>query len=57
MNWLDKETFEQWMERAMERFDRHDKLLAAIAQKKINSLDGEPLFHDNSIHNRKFPLI
>lgn len=43
MNFLDKDTFEQWMGRIMERFDRSDKIIATLANKKINTIDGEEL--------------
>jgi len=38
--YTDREEFEGWMERIMERFDRTEKLLERVL-KKNNTLDGE----------------
>ena len=41
--YTDREEFEGWMERIMERFDRTEKLLERVL-KKNNTLDGEDPF-------------
>lgn len=41
--YIDKENFEAWMERIMDRFSRLDKTLDKMGQHR-NMLDGELLF-------------
>ena len=41
--YTDREEFEGWMERIMERFDRTEKLLERVLRKN-NTLDGEVIF-------------
>ncbi len=48
--YTDREEFEGWMERIMERFDRTEKLLERVL-KKNNTLDGEEVL-DNQEHGR-----
>lgn len=52
MNWLDKETFEQGIAQIMERFNRSDKIMATIANKKINHIDGEELLDNFDLCER-----
>ena len=43
MGLLETEIFEMWMERIMERFDRHERLLASLTGKEVKEvkyLDG-----------------
>ena len=42
--YTDREEFEGWMERIMERFDRTEKLLERVLRKN-NTLDGLSLIH------------
>ena len=46
MSTLDLETFEGWMKRIMERFDRNEQLIASLTgkeYKEVKYLDGERL--------------
>ncbi|MCT4646816.1 MAG: helix-turn-helix domain-containing protein [Carboxylicivirga sp.] len=45
---IDKEIFESWMKRLMERFDNQDKMLEAL-NKPQNTLDGERLFDNQDL--------
>ena len=52
MSLLDSETFEIWMKRIMERFDRNEKILATLACKDIKTakyLDGERLLDNQDL--------
>ena len=54
---LDTETFELWMSKIMERFDRHEQMLSKLAGKEIKEvkyLDGERLL-DNQDLCQKLP--
>ncbi|MBX9049591.1 helix-turn-helix domain-containing protein [Bacteroides thetaiotaomicron] len=44
MSLLDRETFESWAERIMERFDQSDKMLASLAKNRFTEIDGERLY-------------
>ena len=46
--YTDKEEFEAWMERIMERFDRTDKTLERM-MKRNNCLDGEELLDNQDL--------
>jgi hypothetical protein len=46
--YIDKEYFEAWMERIIERFDKQDKALSGMS-KKQNMLDGERLFDNQDL--------
>ncbi|MDL2323115.1 helix-turn-helix domain-containing protein [Bacteroidales bacterium OttesenSCG-928-A17] len=46
--YIDKENFEAWMERIMDRFDKQDKKLDKMDKKK-NMLDGELLFDNQDL--------
>jgi len=46
---LDTETFELWMSKIMERFDRHERLLASLAGKEVKYLDGERLLDNQDL--------
>lgn len=46
--YIDKENFEAWMERIMDRFDKQDKKLDKMDKKK-NMLDGEILFDNQDL--------
>lgn len=46
--YTDKEEFESWMERIMERFDKTEKLLDRVI-KKNSSLDGEELLDNQDL--------
>ena len=46
--YIDKENFEAWMERNMDRFRRLDKTLDKIGQHR-NMLDGELLFDNQDL--------
>ena len=49
---LDTETFELWMEKIMDRFDRHERLLASLAGKEVKEvkyLDGERLLDNQDL--------
>ena len=45
---IDKENFEAWMERIMDRFDKQDKTLEKINKRK-NMLDGEILLDNQDL--------
>ena len=45
MGLLDTETFEMWMEKIMERFDRHERLEI----KEVKYLDGERLLDNQDL--------
>ena len=46
--YIDKENFEAWMERIMDRFDKQDKTLNKMSQRK-NMLDGEFLLDNQDL--------
>lgn len=46
--YIDKENFEAWMERIMDRFSRLDKTLDKMGQQR-NMLDGELLFDNQDL--------
>ena len=46
--YIDKENFEAWMERIMDRFSRLDKTLDKMGQHR-NMLDGELLFDNQDL--------
>ena len=46
--YTDREEFEGWMERIMERFDRTEKLLERVL-KKNNTLDGEEVLDNQDL--------
>ncbi len=46
--YLDKENFEAWMERIMDRFDHLDKALEKL-NKRDNMLEGERLYDNQDI--------
>lgn len=46
--YTDKEEFEAWMERIMDRFDRTDKMLDRVI-KKNSCLDGEELLDNQDL--------
>lgn len=45
---IDKENFEAWMERIIHRFDKQDKKLEKMSQRR-NMLDGEILFDNQDL--------
>jgi len=45
---IDKENFEAWMKRIMDRFDKQDKTLEKM-NKQQNMLDGEILFDNQDL--------
>lgn len=45
---IDKENFEAWMERIMDRLDRQDKKLDKVSQRR-NMLDGELLLDNQDL--------
>ena len=52
MRVLETETFELWMSKIMERFDRHDQMLSKLAGKEIKEvkyLDGERLLDNQDL--------
>ncbi len=52
MGLLDTETFELWMSKIMERFDRHERLLSSLAGKEVKEmkyLDGERLLDNQDL--------
>lgn len=52
MSLLDADTFEVWMKRIMERFDRNEKILAALTCKDVKPvkyLDGERLLDNQDL--------
>lgn len=52
MSALDLETFEQWMKRVMERFDRNEQLIASLTgkeYKEVKYLDGERLLDNQDL--------
>lgn len=52
MSTLDIETFEGWMKRIMERFDRNEKLIASLTGKELKEvkyLDGERLLDNQDL--------
>ena len=46
--YMDKENFEAWMERIMHRFDKQDKKLDRMSERR-NMLDGELLFDNQDL--------
>lgn len=49
---LDTDTFELWMSKIMERFDRHEQMLSKLAGKEIKEvkyLDGERLLDNQDL--------
>jgi hypothetical protein len=46
--YIDKENFEAWMERIMDRFDKQDKTLNKMSQRR-NMLDGEFLLDNQDL--------
>lgn len=49
---LDLETFEGWMKRIMERFDRNEQLIASLTgkeYKEVKYLDGERLLDNQDL--------
>ena len=46
--YMDKENFEAWMERIMHRFDKQDKKLEKMSERR-NMLDGELLFDNQDL--------
>ncbi|MFK2516555.1 helix-turn-helix domain-containing protein [Bacteroides fragilis] len=49
---LETDVFEMWMERIMERFDRHERLLASLTGKEVKEvkyLDGERLLDNQDL--------
>lgn len=46
--YIDKEIFEAWMERIMDRFDKQDKTLKKMSQRQ-NMLDGELLLDNQDL--------
>lgn len=46
--YIDKETFEAWMDRIMDRFDKQDKTLKKMSQRQ-NMLDGELLLDNQDL--------
>lgn len=49
---LDTDTFELWMSKIMERFDRHEQVLSKLAGKEIKEvkyLDGERLLGQSGL--------
>lgn len=49
MSLLDRETFESWAERIMERFDQSDKMLASLAKNRFTEIDGERLYDNHEL--------
>lgn len=52
MSTLDLETFEGWMKRIMERFDRNEQLIASLTgkeYKEVKYLDGERLLDNQDL--------
>lgn len=52
MSALDLETFEGWMKRIMERFDRNEQLIASLTgkeYKEVKYLDGERLLDNQDL--------
>lgn len=45
---INKENFEAWMERIMDRFDKQDKTLDKMSKRR-NMLDGELLFDNQEL--------
>ena len=46
--YIDKENFEAWMERIMDRFDKQDKKLNKMSERR-NMLDGEYLLDNQDL--------
>jgi len=46
--YIDKENFEAWMERILDRLDKQDKKLDKMSQRR-NMLDGELLFDNQDL--------
>lgn len=49
---VDLELFEKWMHILLERFDRHEKMIAALTgkeMKEVNYLDGERLLDNQDV--------
>lgn len=58
---VDLELFEKWMHILLERFDRHEKMIAALTgkeMKEVNYLDGERLLDNQDVCQmlRKYPI-
>jgi hypothetical protein len=52
MSTLDIETFEGWMKRIMERFDRNEQLIASLTgkeYKEVKYIDGERLLDNQDL--------
>lgn len=52
MSTLDLDTFEGWMQRIMERFDRNEQLIASLTGKEfkeVKFLDGERLLDNQDL--------
>jgi hypothetical protein len=52
MSLLETNTFEMWMKRIMDRFDRNEKILATLANKEVKPvkyLDGERLLDNQDL--------
>jgi hypothetical protein len=52
MSLLDTKTFEAWMTQVMERFDRNERMLAALSTKEVKPakyLDGERLLDNQDL--------
>lgn len=52
MGLLETDTFELWMSKIMERFDRHEQMLSKLAGKEIKEvkyLDGERLLDNQDL--------
>jgi len=52
MGLLETETFEKWMQKIMERFDRHEQMLASLTGrevKEVKYLDGERLLDNQDL--------
>ena len=52
MGLLETDTFELWMSKIMERFDRHERMLASLAGKEVKEvkyLDGERLLDNQDL--------
>jgi hypothetical protein len=52
MSLLDTKTFEAWMTQVMERFDRNEKMLAALSAKEVKPakyLEGERLLDNQDL--------
>jgi hypothetical protein len=47
--WIDKNNFEEWMKRIMERFDRLESRLTKPSEKERPKIDGERLFDNQDL--------